>query len=306
MLYRSFAWTAPEQVSLPLNPSSGASERSFSLLLLQPVAAIDLMSRSTVPAFPSPHTAIVFTSRRVFWSGQTLGSSEHSLEGSPVLSLLQSEKLPRGITMRWISSDTGASKCVLKPEEKKLQKAPRLLPNWKRYPSYCTPARALRTTALQLEMSGNGFASCVCALMKPGACRLGTSTTSPRNRPRFPETVKFPVDLPPITGSLSSFHSRVVDSSAPSNVARTISSAASGVKEMEAAAAAAAGLVYVLNLSVPQGPAFCEISPAGSVYPSDAQEPFFRLPFDTMSETGQIPTVLPRQSSAQVSSSIRL
>lgn len=58
---------------------------------------------------------------------------------------------------------------------------------------------------MAVEASANG-ASRELALMNPGALRLGTSTTLPSKTPMpsFVSTIHVPVDLPPITGSLSS------------------------------------------------------------------------------------------------------
>mmetsp|Transcript_33707 Transcript_33707/g.65602 ORF Transcript_33707/g.65602 Transcript_33707/m.65602 type:complete len:289 (+) Transcript_33707:1070-1936(+) len=162
------------------------------------------------------------------------------------------------------------------------------------------------------EMSGNASESCVWALMNPGACSEGTSTTWPWKRPVPLTTEKVPVDSPPMTGSLSSFHSWVVLAS-PSKVASTISSAVALVEEARRFLSTPwprretePGWVYVLNVRVPQGPAFCEVLPAATVYPSEEQVPFSRPPFATTRPTGQMPTMLPRQLSAQVPSTTLL
>ena len=154
------------------------------------------MSSDTVPAAPSPQTATVFTSLSVSRSGHTDGSSEQVLIGLPVASLLQSEKFVKGITILWKSALTGASKWLLNPSVYKSEQNFILFPNWNRKPSYSAFARAFMTIALQEEMSGNFRNSflCVWALIKPGALRLGTSTTWPRNSPKPFMIEKFPVD----------------------------------------------------------------------------------------------------------------
>ena len=95
-----------------------------------PVAAIDWISRCTLPAAPSAHTATVLTSLSVAASGHTRVSFLHSFLGLPVESLLQSLNWSSGITTRWNASPTGAANGALKPLEKKLQNSERLSPNW--------------------------------------------------------------------------------------------------------------------------------------------------------------------------------
>mmetsp|Transcript_104722 Transcript_104722/g.327608 ORF Transcript_104722/g.327608 Transcript_104722/m.327608 type:complete len:277 (-) Transcript_104722:45-875(-) len=72
--------------------------------------------------------------------------------------------------------------------------------------------------------------------MKPGALRLGTFTTAPSRTPKCPaeSTCQVPVDLPPMTGSLSSLNVKVVPS-APSKVASFTSAAAAAAAEVKLA-----------------------------------------------------------------------
>merc|ERR1719203_2739188 len=64
-------------------------------------------------------------------------------------------------------------------------------------------------------------------------------------------------------------------------------------------------LTNVSKTKVPQGPAFCLICPDSWVYPFAAHAPAERPPADTTIPRGQMPTLLSRQVSAQVPSSMR-
>ena len=195
---------------VPSAPSKVTNTPSLSVVwtIFETPAEMDLTSRWTFPLAPSAQISKRWMCLRSFSVGQTVGSSSQVFSGSPVAGSQRSLKVLKGMRISEKSSPAGTSNLALKQFPEKGSQS--LAQKWKgtqvfptneiRKPLYSGEVvRTLRIKSPETNWETSLKCPPAVALIKPGACRDGTSETVPLMIPNPPSesTDHEPVETPP-------------------------------------------------------------------------------------------------------------